>query len=119
MAPRCSGNNPACASVESVKDLDYSPIRLLAREPVLITEVNGASRVINYVGMSGPKHNRDSWALAPGRDDSSHAAFRPGQLGPVKAKFLADVAYNARVKDLAEIRREELPPSVLGDGLSP
>jgi hypothetical protein len=30
-----------------------------------------------------------------------HAAFRPGQLGPVKAKFLTDAVYNARVKDLA------------------
>jgi hypothetical protein len=29
------------------------------------------------------------------------SAFRPGQLGPVKAKFLANAAYNARVKDLA------------------
>ena len=29
------------------------------------------------------------------------AAFRPGQLGPVKAKFLADAACNASVKNLA------------------
>src|SRR6266568_2040618 len=35
------------------------------------------------------------------RKRASHAAFRPGQLGPVKAKFLADAAHNAGVKDLA------------------
>jgi hypothetical protein len=33
--------------------------------------------------------------------DASRAAFRTGQLGPVKAKFLADAAYYARVKGLA------------------
>jgi hypothetical protein len=46
---------------------------------------------------------------------ASHAAFRPGQLGPVKAKFLADAAYNARVKDLARSakRNFRLPPLVM------
>jgi hypothetical protein len=33
--------------------------------------------------------------------DVSHPAFRPGQLRPVKTKFLTDPLYNARVKDLA------------------
>jgi hypothetical protein len=46
------------------------------------------------------------------RKRASHAAFRPGQLGPVKAKFLADAAYNAGVKDLARSaeRNFRLPP---------
>ncbi len=46
---------------------------------------------------------------------SSHAAFRPGQLGPVKAKFLVDAAYNARVKDLARSaeRNFRLPSFVM------
>lgn len=54
-------------------------------------------------------------ALAHVETDSSHAAFRPGQLGPVKAKFLADVAYNARVKDLARSaeRNFRLPSLVM------
>jgi hypothetical protein len=44
-----------------------------------------------------------------------HAASRPGQLGPVKAKFLADAAYNARVKDLARSAERDfrLPPLVM------
>jgi hypothetical protein len=40
---------------------------------------------------------------------------RPGQLGPVKAKFLADAAYNARVEGLARSaeRNFRLPPFVM------
>ena len=47
--------------------------------------------------------------------DASRAAFRPGQLGPVKAKFLADAAYNARIKGLARSaeRNFRLPPFVM------
>jgi len=47
--------------------------------------------------------------------DASHAGFRPWQLGPVKAKFLADAAYNARVEDLARSaeRNFRLPPFVM------
>jgi len=49
------------------------------------------------------------------RTNASHAAFRPGQLGPVKAKFLTDAAYNARVKDLARSAERDfrLPPLVM------
>jgi hypothetical protein len=49
------------------------------------------------------------------RNRASYAAFRPGQLGPVKAKFLADAAYNARVKDLARSAEGNfrLPPLVI------
>jgi len=49
------------------------------------------------------------------RKRASHAGFRPRQLGPVKAKFLADAAYNARVKDLARTaeRNFRLPPLVM------
>jgi len=48
-------------------------------------------------------------------ETASHAAFWPGQLGPVKAKFLADAAYNARVKDLARYAERNfcLPPFVI------
>jgi hypothetical protein len=47
--------------------------------------------------------------------DASRAAFRPGQLGPVKAKFLADAAYNTRVEGLARSaeRNFRLPPFVM------
>jgi hypothetical protein len=47
--------------------------------------------------------------------DASHAGFRPRQLGPVKAKFLADAACNARIKDLARSaeRNFRLPPFVM------
>ncbi len=47
--------------------------------------------------------------------DASRAAFRPGQLGPVKAKFLANAAYNARVKNLMRSpeRNFRLPPFVM------
>ena len=47
--------------------------------------------------------------------DASRASFRPGQLGPVKAKFLADAAYYARVKGLARSaeRNFRLPPLVM------
>lgn len=50
-------------------------------------------------------HCEGHWVVRPRlahvATDSSHAAFRPGQLGPVKAKLLADAAYNARIKGLA------------------
>jgi hypothetical protein len=54
-------------------------------------------------------------AVAHVATDASRAAFRPGQLGPVKAKFLADAAYNARVKGLARSaeRNFRLPPFVM------
>jgi hypothetical protein len=54
-------------------------------------------------------------AVAYVATDASHAAFRAGQLGPVKAKFLADTAYNARVKGLARSaeRNFRLPPFVM------
>jgi hypothetical protein len=47
--------------------------------------------------------------------DASHSTFRPGQLGPVKAKFLADAAYNARVNGLARSaeRNFRLSPFVM------
>jgi hypothetical protein len=51
-------------------------------------------------------------AVAHVATDASHAAFRAGQFGPVKAKFFADAAYNARLKDLARSaeRNFRLPP---------
>jgi hypothetical protein len=54
-------------------------------------------------------------AVAHVATDVSRAAFRPGQLGPVKTKFLADAAYNARVKGLARSaeRNFRLPPFVM------
>jgi hypothetical protein len=55
---------------------------------------------------------KDNGAVAHVATDASHAAFRAGQLGPVKAKFLADAVYNARVEDLARSaeRSFRLPP---------
>src|SRR2546430_17702002 len=49
------------------------------------------------------------------RDGRLHAGFRPRQLGPVKAKFLADAACNARIKDLVRSaeRNFRLPPFVM------
>jgi hypothetical protein len=54
-------------------------------------------------------------AVARVATDASRAAFRHGQLGTVKAKFLADAAYNARVKGLARSaeRNFRLPPFVM------
>jgi hypothetical protein len=54
-------------------------------------------------------------AVAHVATDASHEAFRAGQLGPVKAKLLADAAYNARVKALARSaeRNFRLPPFVM------
>ena len=55
--------------------------------------------------------------IGRGRDADRclRAAFRPGQLGRVKAEFLADAAYNARVKGLARSaeRNFRLPPFVM------
>ena len=54
-------------------------------------------------------------AVAHVATNASHAAFRPRQLGPVKAKFLADAAYSARVKDLVRSAKRSfrLPPFVM------
>ena len=54
-------------------------------------------------------------AVAHVATDTSRAAFWPGQLGPVKAKFLADAAYNARIKGLVRSaeRNFRLPPFVM------
>ena len=54
-------------------------------------------------------------AVAHVATDASRAAFRPRQLEPVKAKFLADAAYNARVEGLARSaeRNFRLPPFVM------
>jgi hypothetical protein len=54
-------------------------------------------------------------AVAHVATDASHPTFRPGQFGPVKAKLLADAAYNARVKDLARSaeRNFRFPPFVM------
>jgi hypothetical protein len=58
---------------------------------------------------------RRDTAVAHVATDASCAAFRPGQFGPVKAKFLADAAYNARVKSLSRSaeRNFRLPPFVM------
>jgi hypothetical protein len=40
-------------------------------------------------------------AVAHVATDASRAAFRPGQLGPVKAKFLADAAHVSGIEVLA------------------
>jgi hypothetical protein len=49
--------------------------------------------------------------------DGSHVTFRSGQLGPIKAKFLADAAHNTRIKDLARSPERSfcLPPVVMDD----
>ena len=56
-----------------------------------------------------------SAAVAHVATDASRAAFRPGQLGPVKAKFLTDAAYNTRIKGLARSaeRNFRLSPFVM------
>ena len=54
-------------------------------------------------------------AVAHVATDASRAAFRPRQLGPVKAKFLTDAVYNARIKGLARSaeRKFRLSPFVM------
>jgi hypothetical protein len=54
-------------------------------------------------------------AVAHAAADASHAALGPGQLGPIKAKLLADAAYNARVKFLPRSAEWSfgLPPLVM------
>ena len=52
-------------------------------------------------------------AVAHVATDASRAAFRSGQLGPVKAKFLADAAYYARVKGLVRSAERNFRPPPL------
>jgi hypothetical protein len=56
---------------------------------------------------------KDNGAVAHVATDASHAAFRAGQLGPVKAKFLADAVYNARVEDLARSAERSFGPPLV------
>ena len=59
---------------------------------------------------------KDGHGRCARRDGASRATFRPGQLGPVKAKFLTDAAYNARVKSLSRsAERNFRPPPFVMD----
>src|SRR3990170_1786377 len=79
------------------------------------SHILGAARSLVHYAKRGCAREKMDTAVAHVATDASRAAFRPGQLGPVKAKFLADAAYNARVEGLARSaeRNFRLPPFVM------